>query len=115
MLHISKAKKVDLPGREAYPMVGPDGIKSNRMTFGVAVIPPKVKLEPHKHIKEEEIIYIMEGFGKLYIGSDVIEAIEPGTVMVAPKNVYHTIKNESNNVMKWCFCFNPPVKIGSHT
>ena len=114
-LHISKAKKVNLPGRIIYPMVGHDGIKSERMTFGIADLPPKTKMDPHMHSEEEEIIYIIEGFGKLYIGKDIVEDIEAGTVIVAPKNIDHYMENESNSEMRWCFCFNPPVKIGSHT
>ena len=55
-----------------------------------------------------------EGFGKLYIGNDIIESLEPGIVIVAPLNVEHYIENESRNEMVWCFCFNPPVKIGKH-
>ena len=39
------------------------------------------------------------------------ESIESGTVIVAPKGVNHAIENLSKNTMKWCFCFNPPVKI----
>ncbi|MFZ7134499.1 MAG: cupin domain-containing protein [Eubacteriales bacterium] len=114
VFHLSKAKKISLIGRDVYPMVGFDGIKSDRMTFGIAKLFPKQKMPPHKHIKEEEIIYIIKGFGKLYIGNDIIESLEPGVVIVAPLNVEHYIVNESRNEMVWCFCFNPPVKIGQH-
>ena len=114
-LHSSKAKKVKLPGRTVYPMVGYDGIKSNKMAFGIAELPPKSKMAPHKHIDEEEIIFIYEGFGKLYVGDDITREVEPGTVIVAPRGVNHNIENESKNIMKWVWVFNPPVTIGSHT
>ncbi len=114
-LHTSIAKKVVLPGRTVYPMVGYDGIKSNQMAFGIAELPSQSKMDPHKHINEEEIIYIYEGFGKVYIGENIVEPLEPGTVIVAPRGVNHTIQNESKNLMKWVWVFNPPVKIGSHT
>lgn len=114
-IHFSKVKKVELPGRVVYPMVGMDGIKSNQMSFGIAELPPQSKMVPHKHVSEEEIIYIYEGFGNVYIGNDLVEKIEPGTVIVAPRGVEHIIENESKNVMKWCWVFNPPIRIGSHT
>lgn len=114
-LHYSKSKKFDLPGRTVYSMVGHHGIKSSQMAFGIAELPPKSRMEPHKHINEEEIIYIYEGYGKVYIGDDIIEILEPGTVIVAPNGVDHILENESSNVMKWCWVFNPPVKIGSHS
>lgn len=115
VLHFSEAKRVQLPGRTVYTMVGTDGVKSIQMSFGVGELPAKSKMAPHKHINEEEIIYIYEGFGNVYIGNDIVERIEPGTVIVAPRGVDHIIENESKNVMKWCWVFNPPVKIGSHT
>ncbi len=45
-LHYSKSKKFDLPGRVVYSMVGNHGIKSDRMSFGIAELPPKTKMEP---------------------------------------------------------------------
>ena len=114
-LHTSNAKKIELSGRIVYPMVGYDGIKSDKMAFGIAELPPHSKMDPHKHTDEEEIIFIYEGFGKLYIGEDIAELLEPGTVIVAPRGVYHAIENKSRNVMKWTWVFNPPVKIGNHT
>ena len=100
-----------LPGRTSYRMVGFDGIKSDRMTFGVVHLPPLTKMDPHKHVDEEEIIYIIEGFGKVHFEDGSFEPIESGTVIVAPRGVNHAMENLSKNTMKWCFCFNPPVKI----
>lgn len=112
-LHISKAKKFNLKHRKIYSMVGTGGIKSERMSFSIVDIPPKTKLEPHKHIDNEEIIYIIEGFGKVYIDSGIntVEDIEVGTVIVVPKNADHFIENESKNVMRWCGCLSPPINL----
>ena len=113
-LHVSKAKEVKMKGRSAYPMVGPDGLESEKMTFGIARLLPKETMPAHKHTTEEEIIYIIKGFGKLHMADGSVEYLEPGTVIVAPLNVDHFIENESQDLMEWCFCFNPPVKIGAH-
>ena len=114
-LHYLESKKINLPGRTVYSMVGFDGIKSDQMAFGIAELPPESIMDPHKHIDEEEIIFIYEGFGKLHVGDDIVEELQPGTVIVAPQGLDHTIENESKNVMRWVWVFNPPVKIGSHT
>ena len=113
-LHYLKSKKFELSGRTVYSMVGYHGIKSKQMSFGVAELPPKSRMDPHKHINEEEIIFIYEGFGKLYVGDDNIEDLKPGMVIVAPKGINHAIENQSRNIMKWTWVFNPPIKIGSH-
>ena len=68
----------------------------------------------HRHTSEEEIIFIIKGFGKLYIADETTEVLEPGTAIVAPLNVDHYIQNESQDIMEWCFCFHPTVKIGEH-
>lgn len=113
-LHESEAKIISLPKRNIIPLVGTEGIISDKMSFGVAFLPPKSKMDPHKHINEEEIIYIIEGFGKVHFEDGVFEVIEPGTVIVAPKGMDHMLENESKSIMKWCFVFNPVVKIGKH-
>ena len=71
--------------------------------------------EIQKIRRKEEIIFIYEGFGKLYVGDEITEELEPGTVIVAPMGVDHTIENNCNNTMRWAWVFNPPVKIGSHS
>lgn len=114
-LHISEAKRIELPGRVVFSLVGLDGLQSNQMSFGMGEMPANSKMSPHAHKNEEEIIFITEGFGNIYIGTDIIEHIEPGTVIVAPRNVDHFLENISKSAMKWIWVFNPPVKIGSHT
>jgi quercetin dioxygenase-like cupin family protein len=111
-LHVSSAEEIKLKGRNVYPMVGRNGLKSEKMTFGIARLEPKETMSPHKHASEEEIIYITKGFGKLFIAGGDTEALEPGTAIVAPLNVEHYIQNESQDIMEWCFCFHPPVDIG---
>ena len=96
-MHVSEARKVSLPKRDVYPMVGTEGIKSSQMSFGVAELPPKSKMDLHKHIDEEEIIFIIEGFGKVHFEDGSHEAIEPGIVIVAPKGIDHFMENESRN------------------
>jgi mannose-6-phosphate isomerase-like protein (cupin superfamily) len=44
----------------------------------------------HKHLKMEEIYYIIKGKGKIKIGEKVFE-IKPGDIVPIPKKVYHSI------------------------
>jgi len=44
-LHYTEVKKIEMPGRVIYPMVGPDGIKSTQMSFGITLLPPKSRME----------------------------------------------------------------------
>jgi len=115
VFHESDARKVELPGRTVIPLVGTEGIKSERMSFGVAYLPPLSKMDPHRHINEEEIIFIIEGFGKVHFGDGSVENIEPGSVIVAPNSMEHIMENTSKRTMKWAWVFNPTITIGKHT
>ena len=114
-LHESNAKKIKLPGRMVIPMVGTQGIPSKHMSFGVAVLPPLSKMDPHSHKDEEEIIYIISGFGKVYFGNGTAEKLKPGTVIIAPRDMDHYIENKSKYSMKWCWVFDKLITIGKHT
>ena len=115
-IHVSQSKKVSIPkkGINAYWMIGPNGIKSDKLSFGLVELQPKTRIETHKHVKEDEIIYIIEGHGRTRLGKGKSEIIEPGTTVFYPKNVNHSIENESKNSMKWCFCFIPPTHAEDH-
>ena len=65
--------------------------------------------------KDGKAHYSMQSAEKMNFEDESFEKIEPGSVIVAPKAINHLIENLSRNTMKWCFCFNPPVKIGTHT
>lgn len=105
-LHKSEAKMLDLPGRTVYILVGNEKLSSDRMTFGVTEVPPQTSMSPHTHQCEEEIIFIMEGYGEVDVGGS-IEKLEPDTVIKLPVGIEHTIRNDSSNTMKFTFCFNP--------
>ena len=112
-LNIKDCRKLKLPGRDVTMLVGAEKMQSDRMTFGVAEVPPEGKMLPHTHIKEEEIMFVLEGYGAIYIDGKE-EAISPGTVIKCNLGEEHYIVNKSDKIMKFTFCFNPPVKVGSY-
>jgi len=114
-LHVSQAETSEGPGVKAYWLAGYKGIKSNNLSFGLVELLPKTKIAFHKHTEEEELIFIIEGYGKVQLEDCDPESIEPGTAAVFPKNINHSIENDSKNIMKWCYCFIPPTRIEDHT
>ena len=105
-LHKSQAQIMEMPGRTIYLMVGSDKLKSDRMSFGVTEVPPETDMPPHTHESEEEIVFIVEGYGEAIVGGSV-EMLEPNTVVVFPVGVEHLTRNTGKNPMKFTFCFNP--------
>ena len=113
-VNIKDIKKISLPKRDIKVLVGTGSpINSLNMTFGVATIPPKTSMDPHAHNKEEEIIYILNGDGFVYIDGNK-ESIEQGSVIKLPIGSSHYLSNNSSDDMNFIFCFHPPVIIGSY-
>ena len=113
-VNIKEIKKISLPKRDIKVLVGTGSpINSLNMTFGVATIPPKTSMDPHAHNKEEEIIYILNGDGFVYIDGTK-ESIEQGSVIKLPIGSSHYLSNNSSDDMNFIFCFHPPVIIGSY-
>ena len=61
---------------------------SKNLSISYATIHDKTR--PHKHLKMEEVYYIVKGAGKMEMGNDVFE-IKSGDIISIPKNVYHCI------------------------
>ena len=113
-VNLNGIEKINLPKRDVQVLIGGNSpIKSEYMTFGVATVAPKTKMDPHVHNKEEEIIYILSGSGYVEIDGEN-ENIKKDTVIKLPVGSQHCIFNESDEEMRFVFCFNPPVKIGSY-
>lgn len=105
-LHVSQAKVLNLPGRKVKILVGNEKLSSKYMTVGITEVPPLKEMIPHTHRGEEEIIIVMQGYGKAKVG-DSVEKLQPNTAVIFPKGKSHKIINESNKIMKFIFCFSP--------
>jgi quercetin dioxygenase-like cupin family protein len=57
-----------------------------------SVVQPSTRPEPHRHSREDEAFYILEGQDEFRVGTQVINA-GPGDFLFAPRNVPHTYKN----------------------
>ena len=105
-LHVSQAKVLNLPRRKVQVLVGNEKLSSKYMTVGITEVLPNTEMIPHTHKEEEEIIIVVQGYGKVKVG-DSVEKLEPNTAVVFPKGKSHMVINESNEVMKFIFCFSP--------
>lgn len=105
--------KINLPGRTCQVMVGSNNLIAENITFGIAKVPPFEKMSPHMHEKEEEVIYIIKGYGYVVVNKKK-EVVEPGSTIFLPKGSEHFIHNQSADTMKFIFAFSPPVKVGAY-
>jgi quercetin dioxygenase-like cupin family protein len=86
---------------------------SEFMCAGVAVFPAGKHAPAHVHKKEEEILYVLSGKGKMYFDGEP-EPIEPGTFMLAKPGVEHSLEADPEGDLKVFYVFTPPVEQGSY-
>src|SRR5688572_4918382 len=71
-------------------------VKSNetRGAFSIVevVVQPGTGPEPHRHSKEDEAFYILEGQYEFRVGKQVIQAAA-GSFLFAPRGIPHTYRN----------------------
>lgn len=107
----SESKLLDLPGRDVRVFIGTENLDSDHMTVGLTEVAPETEMTPHTHDDMEEIIFIIEGQGEAIVG-DSVEKLEPFTAVKFPIGLSHVVKNQSKEIMRFVFCFNPPNDFG---
>ena len=77
--------------------------KLQEASVAYAIVPPKIKLFPHKHTFKEFYI-ITRGRGRMYLG-DTTQKVSPGDNIYIPEGIWHSIENLGDeNLELYCFC-----------
>jgi len=109
--YLLKAAEIEqMPGKQKTHFLNSNAIRLNKSLgdavglnhIGVHLIyvqPGHDTTEYHKHLYEEECIYVVSGKGLLIIEGDRY-ILEPGDFVGLPRNeVAHTVINESNEIL----------------
>jgi mannose-6-phosphate isomerase-like protein (cupin superfamily) len=56
------------------------------------IVPPTVGAPLHRHGREDEISYVIEGTFRIWRGDEVID-VGPGSIALLPRHQAHTFKN----------------------
>lgn len=79
---------------------------SSATTFVIWV---KMKVKMHKHLEHVENIYVTQGEGKFHLGATTYH-IEPGDLIVVPKNTWHGVEVTSDVPLKVISIQSPEFK-----
>ena len=63
--------------------------------FAKIVIHPNSSIGYHAHVGDEEIIYVLEGVGKVIVEEET-KVLEQGMINVCKENHYHSVINDSD-------------------
>lgn len=75
-------------------------------TLAEARLPSGQSTTAHHHVKTEEIYYVLEGRGRMRIGSETVE-VGPGDAVAIPPGALHQMTNLGPGVLKFLCCCAP--------
>lgn len=106
---IETIKIVKRPGRTVRVFTSPDVLDVSNVTQGIVSFEPGGVSKPcHAHLISDEILYVLQGKGQVYVDGHVTE-IKRGTVVLFPKGSKHMIRNTGSLVLELLFTVFPPT------
>lgn len=102
-----------LPGRDWMLFVGPQNTAAKNLSVALAVFPPGSAPAPHVHEREEEVIWVVSGYGRVVAGEQAVD-LEPGTGVYIPPAMVHGIQTGATYPLEIVSVFSPPVVPGSY-
>ncbi len=108
--HIDDLRAYSPPGHTGTVnrrLVGPDFCDSFEMILGS--IAPGGEALRHRHERELQVIYILEGEAEVTLGGDDPVLCRPGTVIRIPPGLDHRIVGASDTPLKLIVLYSPPL------
>jgi quercetin dioxygenase-like cupin family protein len=110
----SSIEALDLPGRQLRWVVTGENTGAKHCTMAVIEVQPGQTVRPaHSHPNGEEIIYIVQGSGRVMI-EGVVEPVKSGCAVLFPQGNIHMLQNSGNELMKVACFFAPPTGLDNY-
>lgn len=115
VIHESEVPEKAVPGRFLRWVVDPEaGINADFCASCVMRVSPGETVRPaHCHPAGEEMLYIVEGEGKVYIDG-TIYPLRAGSVVVFPRGSIHMVRNSGAEEMKVVCFFAPKTNLSEY-
>ena len=88
--------------------VDPVSTGSNTLVVGTEEMPPKNRIPTHKHLHEDEVIFVHKGAVRVALNDRVYEAGTGATVFI-PHGNWIGVENASTETATILFFFNKPA------
>ena len=99
--HILTRRKVPITIKISKVKNGIDGI-----SFCTEDVTPGRKMRVHKHLNNEELIFIHKGQGALTLDEQLVE-VKTGDVVFVPRNTWHGLDNTGDENLLMVFQYSP--------
>ena len=88
-------------------LLGRTNSSATNQSLAEATVLPGQATEPHRHLRSEEIYYILSGRGRIELGDEVRE-VGPLDAILIPPGTRHTIANVGEEPLVFLCCCAPP-------
>jgi mannose-6-phosphate isomerase-like protein (cupin superfamily) len=114
LVHEDDVSGLELAGRNLRWLVTQDRLNAQYLSVCVIRVPPGEKVRPaHSHPNGEEVIYIIEGSGRVLVEGDV-KPVTRGTAVLFPQGAVHMLHNTGSEEMKVICFFAPPTSLEAY-
>ena len=103
----------ELPGRTWVLLLGPQNCRVRNVSLGLSIFPPGSAPTGHVHDSQEEVVYVLEGHGRL-VTEECVMALNPGNTVYIPPGVRHSTEAFDDQPLRLLTVFSPPVEPGSY-
>jgi mannose-6-phosphate isomerase-like protein (cupin superfamily) len=90
-------------------LAAPWTIGTQNLWIGMSKVDPGSRSNPHHHDVQEEVFYVVSGHGEIEVGNER-EPIEPGSVIVVPPGMTHSLINTGDETLKVFSAVAPPFE-----
>lgn len=112
MIKIVKPEDVELKkltGRDMRLTITEETVGAEELSLGIIWVEPGSIVKPcHAHLKEEEVLYIEEGNGEVWVDKE-IKKVNEGNFVFFPKGSKHMVRNTGKKRLKVVFIYAPPT------
>jgi quercetin dioxygenase-like cupin family protein len=109
--HEKDVAAIPLPGRSVRPLAGREN-GAQLLSAGIVTFPAHSVSAAHVHDSEEEALYVVDGRGHIDCNGQALP-IEPGSFLLIPPGISHSVHNTGDEPIKFFYAFSPPVVVGS--
>lgn len=96
------------PPRTSWILVSEKTVGAKNLAVGVNETQVGSQVPPHKHEKEEEVMFFLQGQGKFITEDQEIE-LRPGICVYNPPGAVHSIVNTGQEVLKFVWIYSPQL------
>ncbi|MGQ9781565.1 MAG: cupin domain-containing protein [Nitrososphaeria archaeon] len=108
-LNVKNVKLIKALGGPIKPIISNESVSKNQ-EFALGIFKPKEGLYPHSHVNSEEIYFVLNGRGTVFVGEEKKPMkISEGDVVYIPAGTVHGVTNTGRKKLMIAFFVSPGV------